>query len=88
MSALSGLEEQIAALMPAHEAREYRAKLTAERTMRAKAQKILRDELAKSAIEIGEANLTQFPRSCVERAMTHLNRALSAAAVIDPEEVP
>lgn len=86
MSALSPFEEQIASLMPRDRAAEYRATLTAERAMRAKALGLLPEELAEVIGICAEAIRRPLTcRSDLERALVHLNRAISAAAVLDPE---
>lgn len=87
MSALLGkFEEAIASLMPAHEAERYRAQLIAQREQEAKAAEMVRTECA-DALELiaGAIRRPSICRADLERALTHLHRALSAAAVLDPE---
>lgn len=87
MSALSGFEEQIASLMPAREAAAWRAQLEFERKQKVDCQHQVRLECA-LAIELaaGAIQRPNIARADIERALVHLTRALSAAAVLDPDD--
>lgn len=84
---LSPFEEQICSLMPKHEADAYRAELTTKREQAVKARDMVRNECAE-AVELlaGAIRSPDVARSALERALTHFHRALSAAAVLDPED--
>ena len=87
MSALSGLEEQIAALMPAHKAREYRARLLAQRDREDMANVTMREKLAEAIEDC--ANAIRYPASPkhhIERALLSLLAALAAAQIVDQED--
>lgn len=88
MSLLSQFEESIASLMPKHEADAYRNKLTAERLQKQRCEAQVREETAQ-AMEYAVSAIRRpaCARQDIERAVLHLNRALSAAAVLDPEDI-
>lgn len=80
--------EQIASLMPAAEAAVFRQQIIDRQKSEEKARELVRSESAE-VIELlaGAIRRPDIARADIERAVIHLNRALSAAALLDPEDV-
>ena len=84
---LGRFEESIASLMPAHEAAAYRARLSTQREAEARAEATMRAECCEVITYCVQAISTpNICRADLERALTHLSKALVAANVIDPED--
>ncbi len=84
---IGGFNEQIASILPAHEAERFRKQCADRIEKHQRARELVRTEGA-DAIELiaGAIRRPDIARADLERALVHLNRALSAAAVLDPED--
>ena len=74
--------------MPANQAQEYLRECDERDDREAKAAHIVRNECADAMeLMVGAIRRPAIARADLEEALIHLNRALSAAAVLDPEEI-